>query len=153
MRCGLNTSKNTGKLDRHAQRAAHRQRRATARITIELGQNHTGQTDCVMEALRDLHRFLTDHRIDDEQNFGRLGDCLDAPQLIHELVIDLQPARRIEDQYAVPLTIRLFERRRRDLRDILLIPVRVNRNVDLLAERLQLIDCCRALHVQRRQHR
>jgi hypothetical protein len=53
-------------LDRHAGHAADRERRATARIAVHLRQDHAGQGSLV-EALRDAHRLLPDHRVHHEQ--------------------------------------------------------------------------------------
>ena len=59
--------------DRLADDFLHRQRRATARVAVDLGEDHAVETDRVVERLGDVHRFLTGHRVDDEQRVVRLA--------------------------------------------------------------------------------
>ena len=62
----------TGEQDRLADDFLHRQRGATARVAVDLGEDHAVEPDRVVERLRDVDRFLTGHRVDDEQRVVRL---------------------------------------------------------------------------------
>ena len=53
--------------DRLADDLLHRERRTTARVAVDLGEDHAGEPDGLVELGGDVHRFLTGHRVDDEQ--------------------------------------------------------------------------------------
>ena len=78
MRSGWNDSRpssfsrHAGELDRRAGDVAHRQRRAAARIAVELGEHDAGERQRVAERVRGVDRVLALHRIDDEQRLDRL---------------------------------------------------------------------------------
>jgi hypothetical protein len=46
---------------------------ATARVAVDLGEDHTFEPDRFVERGRDVDRFLTGHRVDDEQRVVRLA--------------------------------------------------------------------------------
>ena len=56
-----------GEEDRLADHFLHRQRRAATRVAVDLGEDHAVEADGLVERLRDVDRFLTGHRVDDEQ--------------------------------------------------------------------------------------
>ena len=58
-------------LDRLARHVAHGERRATARVAVELGEHDAGERQRVVERLRGVDRVLAEHRIDDEERFSR----------------------------------------------------------------------------------
>ena len=51
----------------------HAERRAAARVAVELRQDDAGQPEAIVEGLRRLDRVLPDHRVDDEEDVLR-GD-------------------------------------------------------------------------------
>ena len=51
----------------------------------------------IVEALGDAGRFLTRHRVGDEQDLDRLDRGLDRRELVHEPLVDLQAAGGIDD--------------------------------------------------------
>ena len=59
--------------DRHAGDLAHRQRRTTAGVAVELGQHHAGEADAGAEGLGGGHGVLADHRVQDEQGLVGVG--------------------------------------------------------------------------------
>ncbi len=58
--------------DRHADDAHHRERRAAARVAVELGQHDAGHAHPGVELAGALHRVLPGHRIGDKQQIRRL---------------------------------------------------------------------------------
>ena len=52
-----------------------------------------------MERLGRVHRVLADHRIDDQIDLMRLNRTVDRFKLCHQLVVDVKPPGRIEDQH------------------------------------------------------
>src|SRR5690606_16350085 len=137
----------------HAGDATHTQCSTAARVAVHLRQDDARERYVLVEALRNTHRFLADHRVDDEEHFRRIRRLADALQLLHQRIVDLQTTRRVQDQRAMPAARRRLECGLRELADVLFRAVRINRNVDLLPQRLELIDRRRALYVQRRHHR
>ena len=127
----------------------HRQRRTTTGVTVDLGEDHAVEPDRLVERGRDVHRFLTGHRVDDEQRVGRVHRVAHAPQLVHQVGVDLQPTGGVHDHQVLAEARRLVERRARDL-DRVLRPVvgrGPHREVELAAEHAQLLDRGRALQV------
>ena len=61
-----------GELDRRAGDLPHRQRRAAARVAVELGQDDAGQRQRLLERLGGVDRVLALHRVDHEQRLDRL---------------------------------------------------------------------------------
>ena len=59
-----------GEAHRRAGDLLHAERRAAARVAVELGEDDAGEAEAVVEALRGLDRVLADHRVDDEKMFS-----------------------------------------------------------------------------------
>ena len=85
------------KRDRHADDRHDRQRRAAARVAVDLRQHDAGHADAPVELAGALDRVLPGHRIGDVQQVRRIGDALDRDELGHQLVVDVQPAGRVDD--------------------------------------------------------
>jgi uncharacterized protein YbjT (DUF2867 family) len=51
---------------------AHRQRRAAARVAVQLGQHDAGQRQRLLEGLGGVDRVLALHGVDDEQGLDRV---------------------------------------------------------------------------------
>ncbi len=58
--------------------------------------------DLLIEGLGHVDGFLTGHGVHDQQGFIDLDCLLDAHQLLHQLVIDLQTACGIENHMSLP---------------------------------------------------
>ena len=82
-------------------------RRTTAGIAVQLGHDDTVKSKTVIKGLRHIDRFLTGHRIDNEQNFMRLNFSLDIAKLLHEGFIYLQAACRIDDNDIIGMALRI----------------------------------------------
>ena len=65
----------TGEEDRLADDLLHRQRGAAARVAVDLGEDHAVEADGLVELGGDVHRFLTGHRVDDEQRVVAAARC------------------------------------------------------------------------------
>lgn len=100
----------SGELDRTACHGLDRQRRTAARIAIQLRQHDAGKRQLLVEALRDINRILTGHCIDDEQNFVRIHRLVNLLQFLHQRFIDMQAARRIDDDIVQVIGARMLHR-------------------------------------------
>ena len=83
--------------DRHADDRDDRERRAAARVAIELRQHDAGHADAAVELARALDGVLPGHRVGDVEQVRRLHGVLDRLQLVHQLVVDVQAARGVDD--------------------------------------------------------
>ena len=93
--------------NRLAGHRSHRQRRTTAGVTIKLRQDHTGEVHALVEGVSGVHGVLTDHRVDDEQNFVRLNSVTNVACLLHELSVNTQTTRGIDNHHVVQLSASL----------------------------------------------
>ena len=66
-----------GELDRTLRDLAHRERRAAARVAIELGQNDAGDAQRLVKMRGHADRLLAGGRVGDEQDFLRLQEFLE----------------------------------------------------------------------------
>ncbi len=135
-----------GELDRLAGDRLDRERRAAARVSVELGQDHAVERDALVEGLRDGDGFLAGHRVEHEQDVRRLRRLPHRGELLHQRLVDVQAPGRVEDDHVPALTARLLD------------PVgdRLNRvwpckdgDLELAAELLELLDGGRAREVGR----
>ena len=53
----------------------------------------------LVELFGGAHRVLSGHGVGDEQNLRRIQQLLQRLHLVHELVVDVQAARGIDDQH------------------------------------------------------
>ena len=83
---------------------------------------------------------LTRHAVGDEHDLVRMNGSFEALELLHHVVIDLQSTRGIDNDDTIPRALGLLDAVLRDLHDILRIALGVDRNVQLRAEGLQLVD-------------
>ena len=143
----------TDKENRLAGDRLDRERRAAARVAVELGHNHTVHPDLVLEGLRDIDRFLTGHRIDREQRPVRAKRFFDAPELLHHLLVNLQTTRGIDNQDIVVILPRLLEGRAGNVYGIRAASHREDRDADLFTVHAQLFNGRRAVHVAGREQR
>ncbi len=95
---------------------------------------------CV-EALRDLHRVLTGHAVGDEQDLVGVDRRLEPLQLVHHVVVDLQTAGGVDDDDAIARAARRPRCRPCAIfTTSCVVAIGVDRNVELRAERLELVD-------------
>ena len=64
---------------RRAGHFADRKRRAAARVAVELGQHHAGESQPLVEFARRAHRVLPDHGVGDEQDLRGRSSRLSVP--------------------------------------------------------------------------
>ena len=103
----------TGKLNWFASDFTNREGRTATGVPVNLGQNDTGNFKLLVEFSRDIGRFLTDHAVDDQQDFIRLSQGLDITEFFHEFLIDLQAAGRIDEN----IVVAVFPRQSKTLGD------------------------------------
>ena len=134
-------------LDRSARHRLDGQGRAAAGIAVHLGQDHAGQGQILVEGFGHGHGILTGHGVGHEQNFLRLYGGLDVHQLLHEQGVDVQAARRIEDDHGALLLFGVFERGADNVHGLHIRRRSKAGDVELPGERAELIDGGGTVHV------
>ena len=154
MRSGWNTSScvellaGRGELDRLAGDRLDAERRAAARVAVELRQDHAVERDPLVEGLGDVDRLLAGHRVEDEQDVVRLRLVADALELVHQLVVELEAARGVDDHRVELRCARALDAAARRLDRVGRVGAE-DRDADLEAELLELVDRRGALEVGR----
>ena len=83
----------------------------------------------------------------------RFHRLFDSDQFVHERLVDLQASRGIDDQNVVASALRFFFCLECDVLCDLVVAVGKDRNIDRLADDLELIDRRRSVDIAGREHR
>ena len=122
------------------------ERGAAARVAVELRQHDAVERDSLLERARDRDRLLPRHRVDDEEDVHRLHRVADVRELVHQRLVDLEPAGGVHDHHVAAVGRGARETLPRgDDRVARLGPV--DRHLDLPAELLELVDRRRPLEI------
>ena len=140
-------------LDRLAGHRPQAERRAAARIPVQLRQDRAGNIQRLVEVRRHVDRFLARGGIEHQQRFLRFDQVAQPDQLLHQRLVNLQAARRIENERVPVIRLGEGERLARDLEHIRLAFVHIHRQFQLLSQRLKLIHRRRPIHIRRHQQR
>ena len=123
------------KLDGLAGRRADREGCAAAGVAVELREHDAVDAECLIKGGGGVHGVLTGHRVDDEQDLGRLDGGLDALELVHQRFVDVQAACGIEEDHVVAVVTGVLDGLLRDLNGVDLTHFE-NGNIQLLADDL-----------------
>ena len=138
--------------NRHPHNTHHRQGRATALVAVELGEHDTRDTRARVELARAPNRVLAGHRVGDIQPVGRVHRLRDGVQFRHQLIVDVQAPRGVDNQRVEP---ELFRGRQRPCGacDRVHLPFGImNPDADLLRQHGKLLDGGRAPDVGGHEH-
>ena len=86
-------------LDRAAGDRLDRQRCAPAGVAVELRHQHAVEGDALLERLGDVHRLLPRHRVEHEQDVGRLRRRADGGEFVHQRLVDMETPCGVEDDH------------------------------------------------------
>ena len=126
-------------LDRLSGHCLDRQRRTASCIAVELREHHAVDVEIFVEGLRGVHRVLTGHRVDDEQNLVRLHRRLDCLELVHQRLVDMQPTCSVEENHVVSVPDGVGDGSLRNI-DRVCLPHLKNGDIELRTDDLQLLD-------------
>ena len=84
-------------LDRHAGDLLDGEGRAAAGVAVELRHDDAVELELLVEDLGAVDGVLAGHAVDDQVHLLRRDLAVDALELAHQLVVDVQPAGRVED--------------------------------------------------------
>jgi hypothetical protein len=139
--------------DRHPDDRHHRERRAAARVAIELAQHDAGDAHAAVELAGALDGVLARHRVGDVEQIDRLDRRLDGLELGHQRVVDVQPARRVDDDDVEAEIAGFRDRALRAHHRVEFARRVVHAQPGLFAQHVQLLDSRRPPHVGRHQQR
>ena len=134
-------------LDRDAGDGGDGQRRAAAGIAVDLGQDQAGDGHRGHERLRHGDGLLAGHGVDDEQRLDRLDGGVDGGDLGHQRLVDGQAPGGVEDDDVADLALGGLDAAADDVDDGGPGRRAVDRDVEALAERLELVGGGRAVRV------
>jgi len=126
------------KFERLAHNGPQGQGRSAARVAVHLRHDDAVNADPFVEFRPDIDRILTGHCVRHIQNFGRVDALLDPAELLHQQLVDMQPAGGVDQDNLVPFPSGLFESLRADFYGIAKGAGFKNTGLDLPAENGQL---------------
>jgi hypothetical protein len=118
----------------------------SAGVAVELRQHDAVEGDAPGERLRHANRVLAGHRVEHEQHVGRPRGVAHRGELVHQRLVHVQPAGRVEDDGVQLLRAGTLEPLH-DRLDGVGALLAEDGHLDLLAELLELVDRGRALQV------
>ncbi len=137
------------KQDGTSRHRLHGQRGAAARVAVELRQHDAVEVQPLRKRAGDVHGLLASHRVEHEQLLVDGQHLLDRLELAHQRVVDVQPARGVDDDDVAAVVLRAPGPQLDDLRRVLLLAVAVHQHADAVADHVQLVDGRRAVDVRR----
>ncbi len=135
---------------------ANGKRRATTGVTIHLGEYHARERQFLVELVGRLHRVLAGHGVGNEEDLLRIEDLLQRLHLVHQLLVDVQPAGGVNDEHVAGVIDGLaagFLHQPFDSRGVRFLDLAfVEMGLDGLGYHLELLACRRTVNVNRDQH-
>ena len=127
-------------LDRLAGHRLDRQGCSASRVAVELRQDEPIDIERVVEGLRDRDCLLSGHSVDDQQDFLRLNRLLDAAQLVHQRLVDLQTSRGVDNDDVKSRVCRVTDGRSCDFNRVRFVAKGEDGGLDVFADDLQLLN-------------
>jgi len=112
----------------------NRERRATSRIAIHLGQHHAGERELLVELVGGLDGILPGHAVHHKKDLLRVDGIFDIGHLVHHGFINGQPARSIDDDDVFIFCPAFTDGILRDLYRVLVFFFNVHVHANLLAQ-------------------
>src|SRR5919199_1667743 len=101
------------------------QRRAAARVAVELGHHHAVEVHRGGELLGDVDGVLAGHGVDDEEDRVRADRLADLHQLAHQRLVDVEAPGRVDDQHVLAVRLGPVERPAGDVDGVAVRPLLV----------------------------
>src|SRR5215203_487377 len=128
-----------GELDRPPRHRDDRKRGTTARVTVELGEDHTVEIGVLLKCLRHLDRVLAGDHVQDQKDRMRLRHLPDATYLLHHLHVHHLATGRVHYDEVVPAVPGLLDATFGDVLGAGTRSFRVDRHRELAPDLLQLL--------------
>jgi len=115
------------------------QGRAAPGVAVQFGEDHAVDVQRVVKGLGRVHRVLADHGVHNQKDLGGLHRGLDVPQLVHQLLIHMEPAGGIQKDQVIAVFPGVGHSGFGDVHRVGLTHLE-HRDVQLLSHHLQLMD-------------
>ena len=113
------------------------QGRAAPGVAVQLGEQYDIQG--VVKGLGGVYRVLTDHGVHHQKDLGGLHSGLDIPQLVHQLLVHMEPAGGVQKDHVVAVGCGVLHGGPGDVHRVGLAHLE-DGDVQLFAYHLQLLD-------------
>ena len=143
----------TGEFDRLAGDRFQTQRRAAARVAVQLGEDRPGDVERLIEMRRDVDGFLAGGGVQHEQDFLRLDQVAQTDEFLHERFVDLHAAGGVEDERVAVVRAGEVKRFTSDFQYVRFAALDEDWNLQFLAERFELIHRGGPINIRRDQQR
>ena len=130
-----------------------RKSRAAACIAVHLGQDEAVESESFVKLLGALDGVLPEHRVGDEQDLVRPDLVFDLGELLHELFVDVQSSRRIDQEDVVAGVSRFAQGAFAQSEGLIAGGSVPDLDVDVFRDDLQLLARRRPVNVHRDEHR
>ena len=127
------------KLDGFAGDRLDGQCRAPSGVAVQLGEHHAVDVQGVVKGLGRVYRVLADHGVHHQQDLSGLHRRLDAPELIHQLLVHVEPSGGVQEHQVVAVLLSVGDGRLGDLHRVGLAHLE-HGDVQLFAHHLQLLN-------------
>ena len=134
-------------LYRRASHFADGKRRATARVTVELGENDAGEAEALVKFAGGTDRVLPDHGVGDEQHFAGLQFLFQSGEFVHQLVVDVQAAGGVDKHDVAGGEFRFLDRAAHNFQRFVRAGGGPNGNADGLGDLRKLFASGGTIHV------
>ena len=142
----------THKLDGLAGGRPDGQGRAAPGVTVQLGQHHAVDAQGIVEGGGGVHRVLAGHGVHHQQDLIGVDGGLNVLQLVHELLVDMEAARRVQQDRVKSVVLGVGQGVPGDLHRVDL-PLGKHGDPQLFSHHLELGDGGGAVYVAGRQQR
>src|ERR1044072_9216041 len=100
----------------------------------------SGESELAIKTDGLIHGVLPGHRVGDEENLMRSDGIFDGAQLLHQLFVNMQTSRGVDQKKITKLPLRLFQCLLANRHGRLFWIGVIDRQLELAAENFQLLD-------------
>ncbi|CAG5952527.1 Uncharacterised protein [Streptococcus pneumoniae] len=143
----------TSELDWFSSNVTNRQSSTTTSIAINLGKDDPSHFQLSIKLTRNIGCFLTNHSINDKQDFIWLSQCFHITKLIHEELINLQTTRSINQDIVVMISLGLLQTLTYNLNSWYFCSKCKDRHINLLSQGLKLVNGSWTINIRRNHQR
>ena len=125
----------------------HGERRTAAAVAVDLGEDHAGEREALVEGLGRVDGVLAEHGVDHEERFNGLEEGVELGNLLHHRLVDGQTAGRVDDEHVEELASGMVDGGSGNLERLLADGAREPFGARLFGHRLELFDGGRTINV------
>ena len=125
----------------------HGERRTAAAVAVDLGEDHAGEREALVEGLGRVDGVLAEHGVDHEERFNGLEEGVELGNLLHHRLVDGQTAGRVDDEHVEELASGMVDGGSGNLERLLADGAREPFGARLFGHRLELFDGGRTIDV------